>query len=65
MIFLGEKLDKNHVFNFPGEYEERFYHIEDGIDLHGLLFRVKEADSGFLKAVLLIDISGFSAPSLS
>ena len=42
MIFLGEKLDKNHVFNFPGEYEERFYHIEDGIDLHGLLFRVKE-----------------------
>lgn len=42
MIFLGEKLDKNHVFNFPGEYEERFYHPEEGVDIHGLLFRVPE-----------------------
>jgi len=42
MIFLSEKLDKNHVFNFPGEYEERFYHPEEGIDIHGLLFRVTE-----------------------
>tara|TARA_B100000508_G_scaffold138392_1_gene134425 strand:+ start:17953 stop:18741 length:789 start_codon:yes stop_codon:yes gene_type:complete len=42
MIFLSEKLDKSHVFNFPGEYEERIYRPEEGIDIHGLLFRVPE-----------------------
>lgn len=43
MIFRAEKLEKSHVFNFPGDYEERFYHPEEGISIHGLLFRVPKS----------------------
>ncbi|MGB0390254.1 MAG: alpha/beta fold hydrolase [Salibacteraceae bacterium] len=43
MIFLGDKLEKTHIFNFPGEYEERFYNPEEGVSIHGLLFRVPDS----------------------
>lgn len=42
MIFLAEKLPRNHVFNFPGDVEERFMKLESGETIHALQFRVKE-----------------------
>ncbi len=42
MIFLAEKLPRNHVFNFPGDVEERFMKLESGETVHALQFRVKE-----------------------
>ncbi|UTW62310.1 alpha/beta fold hydrolase [bacterium SCSIO 12741] len=39
MIFLSEKLPRQFVFNFPGEYEERFFKPESGISIHALHFR--------------------------
>ncbi len=42
MIFLAEKLPKNHVFNFPGDVEERFMKLESGETIHALQFRVKD-----------------------
>jgi hypothetical protein len=43
MIFLAEKLPRNHVFNFPGDVEERFMKLESGETVHALQFRVKES----------------------
>ncbi len=42
MIFLAEKLPKNHVFNFPGDVEERFMKMESGETVHALHFHVKD-----------------------
>ena len=36
MIFLAEKLPRNHVFNFPGDVEERFMKLESGETVHAL-----------------------------
>lgn len=41
MIFLAEKLPKNHVFNFPGDVEERFLKVASGETIHALQFRVE------------------------
>lgn len=38
LIFLPQKLDRDHKFNFNQEFEERFIELKDGKMLHGLLF---------------------------
>jgi len=42
LIFLPQKLDRNHVFSFTQEFEERFMEMKDGKMLHGLFFRAED-----------------------
>ncbi len=39
LIFFPDKLAKNHVFNFSTQFEEKNYSMDDGVNLHGLLFK--------------------------
>ncbi|MFA8436089.1 MAG: alpha/beta hydrolase [Marinifilaceae bacterium] len=39
VIFIPQKLPKDHQFNYNMNYEERFVDLEDRIRLHALLFR--------------------------
>lgn len=41
MIFQAEKLPTHFSFNFPGEYEERYFEPVDGVMLHALHFRTE------------------------
>lgn len=47
LIFLPQKLDKDHTFRFNQKYEERFIEMQDGIMLHALLFTT-EAPKGVI-----------------
>jgi len=42
MIFLPQKLDREHRFNFNQKFEEQFIELKDGKMLHGLLFTTKD-----------------------
>lgn len=42
LIFLPQKLDKDHNFRFNQEFEERFIEMKDGKMLHGLLFTTED-----------------------
>ncbi len=42
MIFLPQKLEKEHTFRFPGNFEERLIKLQDGKLLHGLLFTTED-----------------------
>ena len=41
-LFAGVKVKKDHVYRFPGQFEEKFIPMSDGINLHGVLFKAKE-----------------------
>jgi uncharacterized protein len=41
-IFFPQKLDKNFVFTFNQEFEEKYIETEDGTMLHGILFRADD-----------------------
>lgn len=42
LIFLPQKLDREHKFLFNQEFEERFIELKDGKMLHGLLFTTED-----------------------
>lgn len=39
MIFFPEKLPESHNFAFPGQFEERWFQVDEKVKLHGLHFR--------------------------
>ena len=42
LIFLPQKLDRDHIFRFNQKFEERFIEMQDGKMLHGLLFTTED-----------------------
>lgn len=42
LIFLPQKLDRDHTFRFNQKFEERFIEMQDGKMLHGLLFTIAD-----------------------
>ncbi len=42
LIFLPQKLDKDHTFRFNQKFEEKFIEMKDGKLLHGLLFTTRD-----------------------
>ncbi len=43
LIFFPQKLAKDFLFQFDQTFEERFIEVEEGIVLHGLLFRAESS----------------------
>ena len=43
LIFVRFKLSRAYRFRFPGSFEEKYIHTEDGAELHALHFHVKDA----------------------
>ncbi|MEQ8909671.1 MAG: alpha/beta fold hydrolase [Vicingaceae bacterium] len=43
LIFSPIKLPKNYNFPFKAEYEERFYEVEEGVELNALLFKAEKS----------------------
>ena len=43
MIFQAERLPKNFVFNFPGEYEELTFDSVDHVHIHALHFKAEKS----------------------
>lgn len=43
-IFFPEKLQKDHRFGFPGDFEEMYFSTTDKKSLHGLLFRAERPE---------------------
>jgi alpha-beta hydrolase superfamily lysophospholipase len=44
LIFFPTKLDREHVFRFSEAFEEHYIPTEDGLQLHGLLFKASRPD---------------------
>jgi fermentation-respiration switch protein FrsA (DUF1100 family) len=47
-IFVRFRLSRDHRFNFPGEFTERWLKVEDGAELHALHFKAKDAKGAVL-----------------
>lgn len=41
MLFQPQKLNENHIFSFDGQFEEILIPVDEGVSLHGLLFKVQ------------------------
>ena len=39
LIFFPEKLSKDHQFSFDANFEEKTYTMDDGVKLHGIMFK--------------------------